>query len=89
MSYLVHTATESLQKNLALLIHEFDLFLGVFLFILGFFGFESDKYCDGNTADYLSCTRPTTYYFFDSLDMALITLGAFFILFWALKRKKL
>lgn len=67
---------------------EADLFLGSALFFLGLLGFESDRYCDGNPADYLSCTRPTTFYYFDLLDIALIVAGVFFILFWLLHERK-
>jgi hypothetical protein len=65
---------------------EAELFLGAALLFMGFLSFESDKYCDGNTADYLSCTRPATFYYFDALDIFLIVIGVFFILLWFLKR---
>jgi len=67
---------------------EGELFLGAALFIAGLFSFESDKYCDGNTADYLSCTRPTTYYYYDALAIVLLIVGVFFIMIWLLKNRK-
>lgn len=67
---------------------EFELFFGSVLLAAGLLGFESDKYCDGNTADYLSCTRPSTFYFYDAIDITLVVLGVFFIFFWILGRKK-
>ena len=67
---------------------EGDLFGGTFLLLLGLLNIESGKYCDGNTADYLSCTRPTTYYYYNGLEIALIIIGVFLILLWFQKRKQ-
>jgi hypothetical protein len=64
-----------------------DLFFGVLLFLLGLLNFHSGRYCDGNTADYLSCTRPVTYYYYTWFDMILIILGITFILLWFMKRE--
>jgi len=72
--------------NMRLMWIEGELFLGTILFCTGLLGFESDKYCDGNSADYLSCTRPATYYYFDAIDIALITIGIIFVILWLLKR---
>lgn len=87
VQFLFDTVFASIGRNLRIIGREFDLFFGTALTIVGTLGFESDKYCDGNTADYLSCTRPSTYYYFDSLDVALVVIGVFFILFWIIKRK--
>ena len=65
-----------------------ELFAGTTLLLLGILNFESARYCDGNTADHLSCTRPATYYYFDWLDIALILLGVFFLMFWYLKEQE-
>lgn len=70
------------------IVRESDLFLGVALFLIGLLGFESGRYCDGNSADYLSCTRPATYYFYDAPHMMLIVLGVFLILVWFLRARR-
>lgn len=67
---------------------EKELFFGVALFCVGLLSFEHGKYCDGNAADYLSCTRPATYYYFDDMDITLVIAGIFFILLWVLKPVK-
>ncbi len=64
------------------MIREKDLFLGLILLTIGLVSFESGRYCDGNTAEYLSCTRPATYYYFDWLDVICIILGVVFIALW-------
>lgn len=67
---------------------EASLFIGVAVLSIGLLSFESAKYCDGNTAEYLSCTRPSTYYYFDALDIFLVIVGISCILLWWLKRKR-
>jgi hypothetical protein len=85
--YLFDTAIEMLQGNATVVRREIQLFLGSALIIVGFFGFESGKYCDGNTADYLSCTRPSTYYYYDYIDLTCLILGVTLVLLWNLKRR--
>jgi hypothetical protein len=63
------------------------LFLGSALFLLGVLNFNVGRYCDGNIGDYLSCTRPAVYYYFDGLDIALIAIGVFMMLAWLVNRK--
>jgi hypothetical protein len=87
-SALAHAFSRRTLQALRHLLLETELFLGTALVAIGFLSFESDKYCDGNTADYLSCTRPSTYYYFDWLDIALIIAGIFFIFFWLLKTRE-
>lgn len=84
MRSLMHRAASALRH----LLLETELFIGTALLAVGLLSFESDKYCDGNTADYLSCTRPSTYYYFDWLDVTLIVLGIFFILIWFLNKRE-
>ena len=67
---------------------EKELFIGVALTVVGLLSFKSDKFCDGNTADYLSCTRPSAYHFYAPLDITIIVIGVFFILIWFLNRKR-
>lgn len=64
-----------------------DLFLGATLTIVGLLSFNSDKYCDGNTVEYLSCTRPNAYYYFSGLDIALVVVGVSLMLIWFLKNR--
>lgn len=78
----------SFFKNYAVLRRESQLFLGASLFVIGFFGFESGKYCDGNTSEYLSCTRPSTYYYYDTLHIILIIVGVSLIMLWYLRRTR-
>jgi hypothetical protein len=85
--YIFDSLIDAVGENFRVIEREFQVFLGSTLILIGLFGFESDKFCDGNTADYLSCTRPSTYYFYDVLDVALIVIGALLILAWYLKRR--
>lgn len=84
--YVFDRFFDGIADNARIIEREFQIFLGTALLFVGLFGFESDKYCDGNTADYLSCTRPSTYYFYDYLDITLIVIGALLILAWYLRR---
>lgn len=86
-SFVFDTLFSWIGNNVRLIAREADLFLGNALLLIGLLNFESDKYCDGNTADYLSCTRPSTYYYFDWLDILLIVVGSTLVLAWLLKRR--
>ncbi len=66
---------------------EAELFIGTALLLIGLLSFHNGKNCDGNTAEYLSCTRPSTFYYFSGFEIFIIVLGIFFILFWHLKNK--
>ncbi len=68
--------------SLATIARDMELFIGTALTLVGVLSIEADKFCDGNTADYLSCTRPSTYYFYSPLDIAIIVVGVFLILIW-------
>src|SRR5882724_2153876 len=65
------------------------LLFGVALLIVGFFTFSSDRYCDGNPANYYSCTNPNTYYYYSPYSIALMILGATLIILslFSLQRK--
>jgi hypothetical protein len=86
IAYLFDRAIVYLGARLSLVVKEIDLFAGAAFFIIGILGFESGRYCDGNSAEYLSCTRPATFYFYDAVHTALIVLGIFLIIVWFLKR---
>jgi len=63
------------------------LFLGLVLLIIGILSFESGKYCDGNSSNFYSCTRPSTYYYYPWWTIVFIVIGSFFIVLWFLRRK--
>lgn len=88
VSYAQRSLLGGARETVAVIVREFDLFLGNALLVVGLLSFESDKYCDGNTADYLSCTRPSTYYYFDYLDIILVVIGATIVLAWFLKQRR-
>lgn len=85
--YVFDATLVSAGENMSIIRRESQIFLGSALLVIGILGFESGKYCDGNTANYLSCTRPATYYYYDFLDYACIIIGISLILLWLLKRK--
>jgi len=63
------------------------LFVGIASILVGVLSFASDKYCDGNAANYYTCTRPATYYYYPWWAILLIVVGSFFIVLWFLRRK--
>ena len=85
--YLFDTTIDGLGEKIHIIWREFELFLGSTLILLGLLSFKADKFCDGNTADYLSCTRPSAFYYFPALDKGLIILGVILVLVWVVKRK--
>ncbi len=86
--YLMDRLFDWTLERLALVRKESDLFLGLLLTILGVMSLHAGRFCDGNSADYLSCTRPAVYYYYSGIDMALVVLGVFLIAFWILARKR-
>lgn len=88
LQYIFDRSLDALARDLVIIQREADLFLGATLFLIGLLGFESSRYCDGNLNDYISCTRPATYYYFDTLDIVLLVLGIFFVLVWYFKHKE-
>lgn len=83
----VHTL-RAIGENIRIMRREGNLFFGAFFFLLGFFNWSSGKYCDGNTADYLSCTRPATYYYYGWFEISLIVLGVSLVLVWLVQNSK-
>jgi lipoprotein signal peptidase len=81
-------AVDGIGERMAIIRRESDLFLGSLLLAVGLLGFNSDKFCDGNSADYLSCTRPSTYYYFSAFDQVLIVAGLLLVLVWFFSRRK-
>ncbi len=78
----VDSLFDFVSRALSTIARDMGLFVGVALTLIGFLSFQADKFCDGNTADYLSCTRPSTFYFYSPLAITIIVLGVFFILIW-------
>jgi hypothetical protein len=66
---------------------EAELLVGVVFVVTGLMNFNSSRYCDGNPADYFSCTNPTTYYYYDWFTVALVAVGAVLIVLWWLRHR--
>lgn len=88
VEYLSYHFAKGVGDNLRVMQRDANLFLGAAFTILGLLNWSSGKYCDGNTADYLSCTRPTAYYYFSAPMIALVLLGAMLILVWFVKNRR-
>ena len=84
---VLNRVTDIVEADWAIIKREGDLFGGAFIFLLGLLNMQSGKYCDGNAADYLACTRPTTYYYYNGFEIFLIIVGIFLILLWFQKRR--
>jgi len=67
---------------------EFALFAGVAFVLTGLLNFQNGKNCDGNTADYLSCTNPSTFYYYSWFETTLIIIGVFLLILWYFKLKE-
>jgi hypothetical protein len=76
------------KEDLFLMRKNSKLFFGLALFIFGVLDFSNGKYCDGNPADYYSCTNPSAYYYYGFFAVALAIIGAFFIALWFLKKSE-
>ena len=88
LRYSVYRTGEKIAGYASLVGREGELFAGVALFLIGLLNFDTGKYCDGNTADYLSCTRPSAYYYFGPVDIILVVAGVTLILIWFLKERE-
>jgi len=74
-----------------------NLFLlsGAGLFIYNLFSFSSDRYCDQEGGAFLdldlgldftsSCYHPATFYYYDNVNLILLTLGIILMLIGILK----
>lgn len=76
---------DTIERDFAVVRREANLFLGSILLLLGLFNWSIAKFCDGNTADYLSCTRPDAYYYYGWFQIVLIITGATLVLIWLVK----
>ena len=86
VEYLSVRVLEAIVEDLRIMREEIDLFLGTGLFLLGMLNWSTGKYCDGNSSDYLSCTRPTVYYYYNAFEIILAILGVGLVLLWFVKR---
>jgi hypothetical protein len=82
LGYLFLLLRDSLIDDFWRIWDNFRLFLGSSLLLVGLLSIESARYCDGSPEDTFACTRPSTYYYFDALDITLIILGTILILLW-------
>lgn len=88
IEYVSFQFFEALGDRIKTMRKEIDLFLGAIFLFIGVLNWSSGKYCDGNTADYLSCTRPATYYYYGSFEIVLVVLGVLLILVWYIKNRR-
>lgn len=87
LSVAEHTI-DALSARALVVRREIDLFAGLALSTIGLLHFQTGKYCDGNTADYLSCTRPTAFYYYPVLSILLVVIGAFLLALWFLAHRR-
>ena len=88
IEYISVQIADMLTENVRIMRAEIDLFLGSALVLLGGLNWSSAKYCDGNTSDYLSCTRPATYYYYGGFEIALVVFGTLLVLIWFVKNRR-
>lgn len=86
--YLMDRFLDWLGAHFAIVRREIDLFLGLVLVLVPALNLHAGRYCDGNSADYLSCTRPAVYYYYNGFDVALIVAGIFLVVLWLLARRR-
>lgn len=86
LQYAFDRVADATSDNMRVIRREANLFLGTAFTIIGLMNFRNGKNCDGNTVDYLSCTRPSTFYYYTAFEMFLVTLGVSLILVWILHR---
>lgn len=88
IEHLFDLAVDGLIDYARIIWREIELFAGVGLIALSLLNFENGKNCDGNTADYLSCTNPSTFYYYNWLEIGAVVIGVFLLLLWYFKRKE-
>lgn len=86
IEHVFDLTVDGLADYVLVMQREAALFLGLALSLIGLLNFENGKNCDGNTADYLTCTRPSTFYYYNWLEIALVVIGVFLITLWLLRR---
>ncbi len=88
LEFIAFHLAKALGENVRVIRREVNLFLGSALSILGLLNWSTGKYCDGNTADYLSCTRPTAYYYYGWFSITLILVGVTLLLVWYVRNRR-
>lgn len=86
VEYVFDRLADRAERYGAIVRRESELFLGAALIVIGLMNFENGKNCDGNTTDYLSCTRPSTFYYFTWWEILFVVAGVFLIVIWLLER---
>lgn len=81
-----HYFLKMFKEHIFLVRENAGLFFGIAFFLVGILDFSNGKYCDGNPADYYSCTNPSAYSYYSPLAIAFVIIGAFCIALWLLKR---
>ncbi len=84
---LVRFLFEKMREDVAVMLINARLYIGLAFLIVGLLSFSSGKYCDGNSSSYYACTRPSTYYYYSWWATILVVVGSFFIVLWFLRRK--
>ena len=86
LRYVLALTWYGFRKDLIVFWENIRLMVGSVLLVGGLLSVESGVYCDGNRADHFSCTRPTTYYYFDEVTIGVILLGLILVLLWYMRR---
>jgi len=74
--------------DLALIAAHARLFFGVVCTGVGLLSFAADRYCDGSTSAYATCTRSAVYYFYPWWAVGLVLVGLSSMLLWYVRRNK-
>lgn len=82
----LHAGNIEIKSDIQTIKDNLKLFFGISVSVYALLNFSSNKYCDGNTATYHSCTNPTTYYFYETSTILLFIFGIFLVTLWYLKR---
>ncbi len=88
IEYIATQIVDAVTEDLRVFRKEANLFLGTTIGLLGLFNWSTGKYCDGNSSDYLSCTRPTVYYYYGAFEIALMVLGVVLVLVWCVNNRQ-
>jgi hypothetical protein len=84
--YIFDEIVDAIVDSAKVIQSEGRLFMGLALSVIGLMDFSNGKYCDGNAADYLSCTRPTVFYYYGTFEIVLVVIGVMLVVVWSLKR---
>ncbi len=88
LSALGQFLADRVARDVAVVVSEVRLFLGLTLVLGGILSFRTNRYCDGNVIDMSACTRPATYYYYPFWAIVFVVLGGFLICLWYLRRTR-